>query len=164
MLGGNIKYDTTTNRESPSPADGKANIIIELSTQISDQEYRISQLESELEEKDLIIKQLKSVKLSPREARSYIAIEAERTTQEMQSLAKEIKLLKRKKKKAGVDYSAEVLNNQDFSREFSSLSRDSGAVDLSSPTRNMKHDTESYPLLSQSHSNTSFTKTSATVS
>ena len=130
---------------SPAP-DSRSNIIIELSTQISEQEYRISSLESQLEEKDQIIAKLQSVKLSPREAKNIIAIEAEKANQEMQELAKELKMLKRKKKRSKVPAEDTINNNNippnlvTLDRDLSSLSMDSGAVDLVTSSRsNRKH-------------------------
>lgn len=111
--------------------DNRSNIIIELSTQISEQENRISELESQLQEKDFIISKLQSAPLSPREAQSIISVEADKASQEMLTLAKELKMLKRKKKKAKAD----LLNTEsDYNRQLSSLSRDSGALDLITPT------------------------------
>lgn len=137
-------------------SDGRSNIIIELSTQISDQEYRISTLESQLEEKDLLISKLQPGKLSPRDAHSLIALEAKKASDEVQSIAEELKMLKRKKKKG--KSARHIVSTADFDREVSSLSRDSGAVDLSSPKRAERSrradmdSVEPYTILASSHS------------
>lgn len=126
--------------ESSSPVpDGRSNIIIELSTQISDQEHTISTLESRLAEKDKIIERLNVGKLSPRDAKNIIEIEADKANQEMHALAKELKMLKRKKKRSKpLPHDLENNNDFDIDRELSSLSRDSGAVDMTSSSRNSR--------------------------
>lgn len=160
---------------SPIP-DGRSNIIIELSTQISDQEYLISSLQSQLEEKDQIITKLQSAKLSPREAKDMIAIEAEKANQEMQELAKELKMLKRKKKKSKASTQDTQNNNfhvdlEALDRDLSSLSMDSGAVDLVNSSRSSRkhrqratdHEIDTFSLLTPSPTTPSYTSSSPLV-
>ncbi|XP_067940459.1 coiled-coil domain-containing protein 192-like [Watersipora subatra] len=135
--------------------DGRSNIIIELSTQISEQEYKISLLEDRLEEKNKLISKLQKGKLSPRDAHSLIAMETEKTTQEMQSLAKELKMLKKQKRKDKFDHQQMAPERSDLLRESSAISHDSGAVDLSSLQHSDHTDTDNvdpYKIYSSSHS------------
>ena len=156
---------TGADRVQPS-TDSRSNIIIELSTQISDQEYRIATLETQLQEKDLLITNLQSGKLSPRDAHALISMEAEKTSQEMQALAKELKVLKRKKQKNKSERKKAVDGNEgDYSREISALSRDSGATDLSFLRRSDTNDldtAEPYTLYTPNHSEFSSTSTLVT--
>lgn len=57
----------------------------------------------------------------------------------MHALAKELKMLKRKKKRSKpLPHDLENNNDFDIDRELSSLSRDSGAVDMTSSLRNSR--------------------------
>lgn len=149
-------------------ADSRSSIIIELSTQISDQEYKISTLESQLEEKDLLIASLKSGKLSPRNAHSLITLEAQKASEEMQSIADELKKLKRKKMKSKSE-KRQAVGNDNYSRDLSLLSLDSGAVDLSSPQRHDSFQRQTLDTVDQygfyvpSHSELSFNSSSSLV-
>lgn len=166
-----LGYDANTEPGSLTrPDDGKSSIIIELSTQISEQEYRISALEGQLEEKELQLAKLQSPKLSPRDAQALFAVEADKAAQEMQSITKELKMLKRKKKRSKVEAAQLDSGSTDLSRELSSLSRDSGAVDLctsvterSSSSRHRLDDGDTFSLLSPSSSLASFSGSSTLV-
>lgn len=100
--------------------DSRSDIIVELSTQISEQETKLQRLQADLEDRDALITKLTAA--SQCDAQSIIQIEAEKASQDVQLIAKDLKK-KLKKRRAAKAISS-------LPREESTLSRDSGAEDL----------------------------------
>lgn len=93
-----------------------SDVIIELSTQISEQEAKIQHLQAELNHRDALIARLSSSTHS----QSLLELEAEKASENVQVIAKELK--KKIKRKKATESAPR--------REESTLSKDSGAEDL----------------------------------
>lgn len=109
-------------------SDSRSHLIIELSSQISDQEYRMSRLESQLEEKDATILDLQQ-RLSQSSAHQSTGA---KTGRGAQYLSQDVKVGKKKRSKVVAGGDSVPADSIDYlhTRDPSSLSRDSGASDL----------------------------------